>query len=106
MSLARKMAAKVVKYRRNMTLEPMNSYERHIIHTTLQEDDRVSTYSMGTEPNRRVVVAYEHGSAPREDREKKRSPRPAGKPAEAVPSEQPQEPAAKPFSSESYREWK
>ena len=104
--LAEKMAAKVVKYRRNMTLEPMNSYERHIIHTTLQEDDRVSTYSMGTEPNRRVVVAYEHGSAPREDREKKRSPRPAGKPAEAVPSEQPQEPAAKPFSSESYREWK
>lgn len=57
--LAEKTAAKVVKYRRNITLEAMNSYERHIIHTTLQEYDGVSTYSTGVEPNRRVVVAYE-----------------------------------------------
>ena len=57
--LARKMASKVVKYRRNMTLEPMNAYERHVIHATLQDVPNVTTYSTGTEPNRRVVVAYE-----------------------------------------------
>lgn len=57
--LAEKVAAKVVKYRKNMTLEPMNSYERHIIHTALQEVENVTTYSIGTEPNRRIVVAYE-----------------------------------------------
>jgi spoIIIJ-associated protein len=60
--LAEKVAAKVVKYRRNMTLEPMNSYERHIIHTALQEVENVTTYSVGTEPNRRVVVAYERNN--------------------------------------------
>jgi len=58
-NLALKVAAKVVKYRKNVTLEPMNAYERHVIHTALQEYDHVTTYSMGTEPNRRVVVAYE-----------------------------------------------
>lgn len=57
--LAKKTAAKVVKYRRNMTLEPMNAYERHVIHTALQDFDGVTTYSTGTEPNRRVVVAYD-----------------------------------------------
>ena len=57
--LARKMASKVVKYRRNMTLEPMNAYERHVIHATLQDVPNVTTYSTGTEPNRRVVVAFE-----------------------------------------------
>ena len=57
--LAEKMAAKAVKYRRSMALEPMNSYERHIIHTALQNYEGVSTASTGTEPNRRVVVSYE-----------------------------------------------
>ena len=57
--LAEKMAAKVVKLRRNMTLEPMNAYERHVIHTALQDVKDVSTFSIGTEPNRRVVVAYD-----------------------------------------------
>ena len=61
--LARKVAAKVIKYKRNVTLEPMNAYERHVIHTALQDVENVTTYSMGTEPNRRVIVAY--------DREKK-----------------------------------
>ena len=58
-SLARKVAAKVVKYKRNVTLEPMNAYERHVIHTALQDVPGVTTYSMGTEPNRRVIVAYD-----------------------------------------------
>ena len=57
--LAEKVAAKVVKYRRNVTLEPMNAYERHVIHTALQDTRDVSTFSIGTEPNRRVVVAYD-----------------------------------------------
>ena len=56
--LAVKVAGKVVKYRRNMTLEPMNAYERHVIHTALQDYKGVTTYSTGVEPNRRTVVAY------------------------------------------------
>ena len=62
--LASKVADKVVKYRRNVTLEPMNAYERHVIHTALQEYSGVTTYSTGTEPNRRVVVAYERPQKP------------------------------------------
>ena len=56
--LARKVAGKVTKYRRNITLEPMNAYERHVIHAALQDYPDVTTYSTGTEPNRRIVVAY------------------------------------------------
>ena len=59
--LAKKTAAKAVKYRRNVTLEPMNAYERHVIHTALQETPDITTYSIGTEPNRRTVVAYSRG---------------------------------------------
>ena len=57
--LAHKVAAKVVKYRRSVTLEPMNAYERHVIHTALQEVPGVTTYSTGVDPNRRVIVAYD-----------------------------------------------
>ncbi len=57
--LARKTAARVVKYRRNVTLEAMNAYERHVIHSALQDFAGVTTYSTGTEPNRRTVVAYD-----------------------------------------------
>ena len=57
--LAEKMAAKVIKYKRSMALEPMNSYERHIIHAALQDYEGVTTSSTGTEPNRRVVVSYD-----------------------------------------------
>ena len=57
-SLASRTASKVLKYRRNMTLDPMNAYERHVIHSALQEHGHVSTFSVGSEPNRRVVVAY------------------------------------------------
>lgn len=56
--LAVKVAGKVVKYRKNMTLEPMNAYERHVIHAALQNYPNVTTYSTGVEPNRRTVVAY------------------------------------------------
>ncbi len=57
--LARKVAAKVVKYRRSVTLEPMNAYERHVIHTALQDFAGVTTYSTGVDPNRRVIVAFD-----------------------------------------------
>ena len=57
--LAEKMAEKAIKYKRSMALEPMNSYERHVIHTALQDYEGVTTSSTGTEPNRRVVVSYE-----------------------------------------------
>ena len=56
--LALKVAGKVVKYRKNMTLEPMNAYERHVIHAALQDVAKVTTYSTGVEPNRRTVVVY------------------------------------------------
>ena len=55
---ARKKAQQVLKARRRTTLEPMNAYERHVIHATLQEMETITTYSPGTEPNRRVVIEY------------------------------------------------
>ena len=55
---ARKKAHQVLKARRRTTLEPMNAYERHVIHATLQEMDNITTHSTGTEPNRRVVIEY------------------------------------------------
>ena len=61
--LAKKMADKAIKYKRSMALEPMNSYERHVIHTALQDYEGVSTASTGVEPNRRVVVTYEKTEA-------------------------------------------
>ena len=55
---ARKKAQQVLKAHRRTTLEPMNAYERHVIHATLQDMDKITTYSVGTEPNRRVVIEY------------------------------------------------
>ena len=57
--LAEKMAEKAVRYRRNVTMEPMNAYERHVIHTALQDTPYVTTYSTGVDPNRRVIIAYD-----------------------------------------------
>ena len=55
---ATKKAQQVLKAHRRTTLEPMNAYERHVVHATLQDMDRITTYSVGTEPNRRVVIEY------------------------------------------------
>ena len=55
---ARKKAQQVLKAHRRTTLEPMNAYERHVIHATLQDMEKITTYSVGTEPNRRVVIEY------------------------------------------------
>ena len=55
---ARKKAQQVLKARRRTTLEPMNAYERHVIHAALQDMENISTHSTGTEPNRRIVIEY------------------------------------------------
>ncbi len=57
-ALARRMASKVLATGRNFTLEPMSSYERRIIHSEIQQVSGVHTFSVGTENNRRVVIAY------------------------------------------------
>ena len=62
--LAKKVAEKVLRYRKSITLEPMNAYERHIIHTALQEVAGVTTFSTGSEPNRRIVVGFDAATAP------------------------------------------
>lgn len=56
-SLAHKLAEKVKRTHRNTTLEPMNAYERRIIHSALQDDEYVTTYSVGQGMNRKVVIA-------------------------------------------------
>ena len=53
-----KKAQQVLKARRRTTLEPMNAYERHVIHAALQDMDNITTHSTGTEPNRRVVIEF------------------------------------------------
>ena len=55
-ALARKMAAKVLKYKKSVMLEPMNPYERRIIHSEIQNIEGVSTNSIGSENNRKIVV--------------------------------------------------
>ena len=115
-NLANKMAAKAIKYKRSMALEPMNSYERHVIHTALQDYEGVTTSSIGTEPNRRVVVNYERpaGEAPSGgrggSRRNDRSRRSAEKSAEprqpkaetAAPAEKPAAESAPPAFPEGY----
>lgn len=56
--VAEKAARQVLKNRRKMTLHAMSAYQRRIIHSTLQNMENISTYSIGEEPNRRVVIAY------------------------------------------------
>ena len=54
--LANRLADKVVKTRRSVRLEPMNPYERKIIHATLQNNPKITTKSEGEEPYRRVII--------------------------------------------------
>lgn len=56
-ALSERLAHKVAKTGRKHTLEPMNPYERRIIHANIQSDDRVTTFSVGSEPYRKVVIA-------------------------------------------------
>lgn len=76
-TLAIKTATQVVKNRRKTTLPPMTSFQRRIIHAKLQDFENVTTYSVGEDPNRRVVVSYtgEDGPAPRNFRKGNRNDR-------------------------------
>ena len=58
-SLARRMADKVLRSRRNYTLEPMNAYERRIIHSEIQNIEGVTTYSVGQDADRKIVISLE-----------------------------------------------
>lgn len=69
--LARGVASKVMRYKKSITLEPMSPYERRIIHAEIQNFRGVTTNSIGTDNNRRVVVSLEE----RRDRRQQRSPR-------------------------------
>ncbi len=55
-ALARRMAGKVLKYKKSVMLEPMNPYERRIIHSEIQNMEGVSTNSIGSENNRKIVI--------------------------------------------------
>ena len=63
-SLAKKNAARVRKYGRNVVLDPMNPYERRIIHTTIQEIEGVTSHSVGSDDERKVVITLEEGVKP------------------------------------------
>ncbi|HHY23329.1 MAG TPA: protein jag [Clostridiaceae bacterium] len=60
--LSNRLADRVMKTKKNITLEPMSPYERRIIHATLQNNKYVRTYSVGDEPNRKVVIAHQSNS--------------------------------------------
>lgn len=62
--LAKRNANKVLKYGRPFTFEPMNPFERRVIHTTVQEIENVESYSIGTDDNRRVVIKLVDGAKP------------------------------------------
>ena len=64
--LSKKMADRVLKYRRPITLEPMSSYERRIIHATIQDIEGVTTYSVGQDNERKIVITKENTGRDRE----------------------------------------
>lgn len=74
-SLARRMAAKAVKYKRNVFLEPMNAYERRIIHSELQNYPNVSTHSVGTDRDRKIIITYEGEDKQADNRSRRRRDR-------------------------------
>lgn len=76
-SLARRMAQKAVKTGRNVSLEPMNSYERRIIHSEIQNIEGVTTFSVGNDNDRRIIVSPERKQRPNS------SPKPRNNPKSA-----------------------
>lgn len=63
-SLAQRQARQVLKYGRNIALDPMSPYERRIIHTTIQGIDGVTSHSVGSDSNRKVIISLEDGVTP------------------------------------------
>lgn len=56
-NLAVRLAEKAIRNRKNVSLEPMNAYERKIIHSALQDNEMIHTYSVGEEPNRKIIIS-------------------------------------------------
>ena len=110
--LAQRMANRAVKTGRKVVLEPMNPYERRVLHTALQNHPAVTTHSEGEEPNRRVVIMLKNqperpeksaekpqGDKPnRSRRNRRRGPRKPVNPAENQTANEPQETVAAPES--------
>ncbi len=65
LALADRLAQKVARSGRKYTLEPMNPYERRIIHSTLQNNENVTTFSIGEDPHRKVVIAPKNPHTPK-----------------------------------------
>lgn len=84
-ALARRMAAKAVRYKRNMVLDPMNPYERRIIHSELQGVENISTHSVGSDENRKIVIFYEGADRVRDNR--RRNDRPQRRPQQQTKSD-------------------
>ena len=63
-ALAHRQAKQVLKYGRSVALEPMSAYERRIIHTTIQGIDGVTSHSVGSDANRKVIITLEEGVQP------------------------------------------
>ena len=66
-ALARRMSARVLKYKRSVTLEPMNPYERRIIHSEVQNIEGVTTHSIGVDTERRIVITLDRGEKEEEE---------------------------------------
>ena len=71
-TLARRLAGQVARTGRRQSLEPMNPYERRIIHTTVQEIEGVTSWSVGSEPNRHVVIGSANDNGSREESDERR----------------------------------
>ena len=88
-ALARRTAAKAQKYKKNVLLEPMNPYERRIIHSELQGVENISTHSVGSDENRKIVVTYEGpDKVERRSRRSNYKRRGNSAPAETAPEEE------------------
>lgn len=73
-ALARRMAARAVRAKKNMFLEPMNAYERRIIHSELQNVENVATHSVGTDKNRKIIITYEGPDKQQNSRRRQKRP--------------------------------
>ncbi len=95
-ALARRMASRAVKYKKNVFLEPMNPYERRIIHSELQTYPDVATHSVGSDINRKIIITYE--GADKAASNKKRSRHHHKRGGNSAPAvQQPEIPQGKPL---------
>ena len=98
-SLARRMAARAVKYKKNVFLEPMNPYERRIIHSELQEYPDVSTHSVGSDTNRKIIITYEGADKAPQNKRRRNGRRPSRTESVKETSAEPTTPVAIPLPS-------